>query len=84
MLYDEINEESQVLEVIFMSCDVQQSAFESYYDEMPWMSLPFKDQRIQMLCNEFKVKAVPHLSALDKYGNVLDKNCIIKVIEDGP
>jgi len=46
MLYDEINEESQVLEVIFMSCDVQQSAFESYYDEMPWMSLPFKDQRI--------------------------------------
>lgn len=46
MLYDDINEESQVLEVIFMSCDVQQQAFETYYDEMPWASLPFKDPHI--------------------------------------
>ena len=41
-VYEEVNADSKVLEVIFCSFDKNLDAFKSYYNEMPWLALPFQ------------------------------------------
>jgi len=31
-------------EIIFMSSDSDQKAYDEYYDEMPWLTLDYKEQ----------------------------------------
>ena len=45
-LYEEINDDIKIFEVIFASCDISQENFDSYYEKMPWLSYEFKDSRI--------------------------------------
>jgi len=39
-LYEELNEDEKVFEVVFFSGDKSQEQFDEYYSEMPWLALP--------------------------------------------
>jgi nucleoredoxin len=62
------------LEIVFVSSDRGEQAFQAYYDEMPWTALPFADRdRKEELSKKFKVSGIPTLVILDAAGTLVTK-----------
>lgn len=83
-LYEEMNEDSHEFEVVFFSGDQTQASFDSYYAEMPWLAMPWKDARLKPVAKEFKVKGLPQLIVLKPDGELVCSNGVDKVKEFGP
>lgn len=45
--------------------DKTEDEFKEHYTHMPWLSLPFKDARIQELAQKYKVVGIPLLVIVD-------------------
>jgi len=70
-------------EVVFVSSDRDQKAFDEYYAEMPWLALPFSDRDAKgALSKKYKVKGIPSLVVLGPDGNVVTTNGRQKVMEN--
>lgn len=71
-------------EIVFVSSDKNESEWKSYFNEMPWIALPFADRdRKEKLSKKFKVDGIPTLVILDgKDGKVIVANGRTKVAED--
>lgn len=41
---------------------------------MPWISLPWNDERVATLCEEFEVRGIPSLVILKPDGTVVTKD----------
>ena len=39
-LYEEVNEDKKVIEIIYFSGDKSDEQFDEYFTEMPWLALP--------------------------------------------
>ena len=39
-LYEELNEDKKVIEIIYFSGDKNDEQFDEYFAEMPWLALP--------------------------------------------
>lgn len=53
-------------DIVFVSSDRDQNAFDEYYKEMPWLALPFEDRDTKAaLSKKFKVRGIPTLVILD-------------------
>merc|ERR1712188_271199 len=58
--------QSKGLEVVFVSSDKDEDAFNSYYSEMPWLALPFADRDAKAaLSKKFKVNGIPSMVIVD-------------------
>merc|ERR1719230_2314476 len=54
------------LEVVFVSSDRDEGAFESYFGEQPWTALPYGERSLKgKLSSKFKVQGIPTLVILD-------------------
>ena len=86
MIYEEVNDDEKVLEVIFFSGDKTQEQFDEYYGEMPWLALPRHMKKIMMEnAKRFKVKGVPRLVMLRvSDGEILSYQCYEEVKKQGP
>ena len=74
-LYEDIKEEHDDFEIIFISSDKDQESFNKYFSTMPWYALPFYKREIKNnLCNEFDIQTIPALIFVDKLGNIINKN----------
>jgi len=63
------------LEIVFVSSDRDEAAFNEYYAEMPWTALPFADRDAkQALSSKFKVSGIPSFVVLDPSGELVTKN----------
>ncbi|XP_074274428.1 putative nucleoredoxin 1 [Silene latifolia] len=69
--YNEMKAKGNAIEVIFASSDQDQSSFDEYYSEMPWLALPFGDERKALLSRKFKVKGIPCLVAIGPEGKTI-------------
>eukprot|EP00668_Euglena_longa_P029114 GGOE01036458.1.p1 GENE.GGOE01036458.1~~GGOE01036458.1.p1 ORF type:complete len:184 (-),score=58.05 GGOE01036458.1:138-689(-) len=69
--YNSMKEKGQKFEVIFVTSDSDDDSFKKYYAIMPWLALPFKDQRIRRLSDHFSVRGIPTLVLLDHDGSVI-------------
>jgi nucleoredoxin len=59
-------------EVIFVSADKDDEAFNSYFSKMPWLAIPFSNTETRKRLNElFHVNDIPHLALFDENGNVV-------------
>ena len=47
-----MNLKNKKVQVIFVSSDQDQSQFESYFEEMPWIALDYKDRELKNLLSE--------------------------------
>lgn len=83
-LYNDVNSGSKQIEVVFVSGDKSSEEFKEYYEEMPWISLPFKDERVLELVKKYEVKGVPRLVMVKPDGTVLSQNAVQKIIKEGP
>ena len=85
-LYEEVNEDEKVLEVVFFSGDKSQEEFDEYYGEMPWLALPREKKEIMGAnAKRFKVRGVPRLVMLRASdGKILADQCLEQVKSRGP
>lgn len=68
------NLKAKGLEVVFISSDKDEAAFEKYYGEQPWLALPYSDRdRKNSLSKKFKVQGIPSVVILDGEGNLINK-----------
>jgi nucleoredoxin len=50
---------------------------------MPWLAVPFGENRINSLSSRFKVDGIPTLVMIDiKAGKIINKDCKISILED--
>jgi len=69
------NLKAKGLEVVFVSSDRDESAFKEYFNEMPWLALPYSDRaKKDALSKKFKVNGIPALIILDADGKVITKD----------
>lgn len=60
-------------EIIFVSSDRDQSSFESYLSEMPWIALPFSDRKRKgLLSDMFDVEGIPTLVIVGPDGKLIN------------
>ncbi len=62
--YNEVNQSEKQLEIIFVTSDQDLNSFTEYFGHMPWLSLPFGDERIAELKKLFGVRGIPMLVVL--------------------
>ena len=84
-LYNETNECSKVMEVVFCSGDQDQTLYNEYFGEMPWLALPFKDPRMKPAAKHFGVRGLPRLVVLNaKTGAPICEDGVQIMTEQGP
>jgi hypothetical protein len=61
------------IEVVFVSSDKDSASFQKYYEQMPWLALPFESKEIkEKLSDTFQVSGIPSALVLDcKTGNFI-------------
>ncbi|KAL3368418.1 hypothetical protein AABB24_009328 [Solanum stoloniferum] len=69
--YETIKAKNGPLEVIFISSDRDQASFDDYFATMPWLALPFGDERKTYLSRLFKVRGIPALVAVGPSGKTV-------------
>ncbi|KAK6926048.1 Thioredoxin-like fold [Dillenia turbinata] len=69
--YQNIKAKDDAFELIFVSSDRDQATFDSYFAEMPWLALPFGDERRNSLSRIFKVSGIPTLVAIGPSGKTI-------------
>jgi len=63
--YNTIKAAGKHFEIIFASSDNDENAFKEYFQEMPWLALPFNDKRISELSDLYGVEGIPSLIIID-------------------
>lgn len=64
--YKKMKDSGKKFEIIFVSSDKEDGAFNGYYADMPWLALPFADRkRKAKLSKKFKVDGIPSFQIID-------------------
>jgi len=58
-------------EIIFISGDRDEAAFRSYYESMPWLALPYGDEKIKELSRYFDIRGIPSLVVVGSDGKTV-------------
>ncbi|KAF9591327.1 hypothetical protein IFM89_003950 [Coptis chinensis] len=72
--YHDIKAKDNGFEVIFISSDRDESSFQEYFSTMPWLALPFGDDRKISLSCTFKIHGIPTVIALGPSGKTVTKD----------
>src|SRR5438132_7884567 len=72
--YDLLKEEdSNFLEIIFVSRDTNEESFDKYHKEMPWLALKFNRELSDELVKKYSINGIPSLIILDgQTGDIKD------------
>lgn len=88
--YTELKSAGKNFELIFVSSDRDQSAFEEYHGSMPFLALPFSDRaRKEQLSEFYGVEGIPSLVIVAPDGTIINKSArgaleADTVVEDFP
>ncbi len=74
--HNEMTQQGKPFEIVFVSSDRSKSDMCSYMEEMdmPWLALPFGDDRKQTLSKKYNVKGIPKLVIIDPNGKLVTEN----------
>jgi nucleoredoxin len=60
------------LEIVFVSSDRDEAAFNDYYADLPWLALPYSNRDLkETLSKKYKVRGIPSFVILDSEGNTI-------------
>lgn len=82
--YSEVNFPDKQLEVIHVSSDRDEPSFQQYFSELPWVSIPYDDPRINQLKQRFKITGIPVLLLINRDGSLAYGTARTDVIGEGP
>jgi len=71
------------LEIVFVSGDRDESSFNEYYGEMPWMAAPYEGDASKLLDTKYEHRGIPFLVLLDAEGNQLTEDAKSAVMKHG-
>lgn len=71
-------------EIIFVSLDQEEEAFDEYRSKMPWPAIPFRDIRRAVLQLGLNVKSIPALVFIDSEGRILTSSGVTELLTDEP
>ncbi|CAK9004312.1 Nucleoredoxin [Durusdinium trenchii] len=71
--YNKLIEDGKDVELIYISSDRTQEDYDGYFAKMPWLAIPFGDDRKDTLSSRFGVEGIPTLIMLDQERAVLNK-----------
>lgn len=70
--YKCLKEAGKKIEIVFVSSDRDEGAFQEYHAEMPWLALPFAERsRKQTLSEKYGVRGIPTLVFVDANGELI-------------
>lgn len=70
-------------EVVFASSDRDVASFDEYFNEQPWLALPYADREgKERLSKKYKVSGIPTLVIVDKEGKVITTDGRSEVMGD--
>uniref|UniRef100_A0A0D6QVY9 protein-disulfide reductase n=1 Tax=Araucaria cunninghamii TaxID=56994 RepID=A0A0D6QVY9_ARACU len=70
-VYNKLKEKGEAFEIILLSNDKDQEAFEEYYASMPWLALPFGDKVKKDLGHYFQINGIPTLIIIGPDGKTV-------------
>jgi nucleoredoxin len=71
------------MEVVFVSSDRNEEAFNSYFEEMPWTALPYANRDMKAaLSKKYKVQGIPTLVIIDAEGKTITTEGLSAVQRD--
>lgn len=73
-VYNELKKSEEAFEIVFISTDENQEAFEDYYKSMPWLALPFGDKTGKDLLLLFHVRHIPSLVVIGPDGKTVTED----------
>ena len=74
-IYNKCKEEGKSFEIVSVSLEKDQTAFDKHYREMPWCALKFEDRSLkESLSDVFEVKDIPALILLKGDGEIIADN----------
>ncbi|KAH9627195.1 hypothetical protein KSS87_020741 [Heliosperma pusillum] len=82
--YQQIKAKDDAFEIIFISSDKHYNSFEEFLELMPWLALPFGDERESYLSRKFKVFGNPKLVAIGPSGKTVSTEARDFIIFHGP
>lgn len=81
--YNQVNESTKRLEIIFVSLDRSESDFMGYFSNMPWIAMQYSGPR-DAISQQFGINSIPSLLLVSNEGEVKGKNCRTEVESIGP
>lgn len=84
--YNEINTEEKVLEVIYVPHDTSDEDYKIHTKAMPWLCLPFSDERVTKYEENYNIKGIPMLIVIKpnlEVANMKAKLDVFKIISEG-
>lgn len=63
--YKELKQAGKDFEIVFVGCDKEEVKFKEYFAEMPWLALPFPNNKNGKVSQKFKCKGIPYLVIID-------------------
>lgn len=74
---------SKDVEIVFVSSDRDYAAFSSYFNDMPWLALPFSARKVkEALSQKYGVSGIPTLVVLRPDGTLVTKDGRAQVMSD--
>ena len=82
--YDKmLGDQTKPFEVIFVSGDRDEAGFKEYFGSMPWLAVPFDDEKRRDALNEyFGVQGIPHFVMLTSELKMINPNARGSVMSD--
>ena len=71
--YNEVNSKEKQIEIVFVSLDRDEKQFNEYFAEMPWVTLPFQDSRIETFSDQYECQGIPYLVVIKQDGTLVSK-----------
>ncbi|XP_038891129.1 probable nucleoredoxin 1-2 [Benincasa hispida] len=82
--YNKLKEKEENFEIVFISLDDEdEDLFKEAFKTMPWLSLPFKDEKCQELKLHFEVGDLPALVIIGHDGKTSNLNAVELIKEHG-
>merc|ERR1712054_492002 len=73
--YNKMKDAGKEFEIIFASSDRDEDAFKEYFNEMPWLALPYADREAKnKLSKVFGVEGIPSFHIIESDGTVINNN----------
>ena len=84
-VYNELKKQGKKFEIVFVSSDRDEKHMLSYMSEMkmPWLAIPFGDERVKKLKSRFGVRGIPSLVIVSPEGATLSKDGRNQVAQKG-
>ena len=73
--YEEVNLETKKVEIIYIPFDKVKKEYDSFTKTMPWLGLPFNDERAPSLKEFYDIRSIPKLLLIDDHGEQVANDC---------